>query len=346
MRFFKVGIVAVVVAAIVLLIVLFRPTRREAAFFPMGGIPFKVVAYDRTMLQFDTDMAEVRKRVAELESVFDRFNAGSELSKINKIAAVAPVTVSQDIEQLVELSRKWNKESDGAFDPTVVPLEDLWKQAAESGKLPEEGAVRAARAKTGLDKVSQAGNLRIFFAREGMGLDFGAIAKGLIADSVAKVLTSRGVARGVVDAGGNALAFGEGSFLFGIQDPTAAKRGVLIGTVDVRAGAVITSGNYERYVEIGGKRYSHIIDPHTGRPVDNGLLSATVIGGNGADADALATALMVLGREKGIALIKRLENVKAVLIEETPHGPEVWASASLGQNLKLDGEWSKRLHQF
>jgi len=346
MRFLKFGIITVVVAAIILLIVLFRPTRREATFFPMGGIPFKVVAYGRTMLAFDKDMIAVKKRVAELEALFDRLSDVSELNRLNHDAAVAPFRMSAEMGRIMALSRKWYRDSDGAFDPSIGPLVDLWKSAAKLGHLPSEHVISSARNRVGLDKISQVGADAIFFSRDGMGLDFGAIAKGLIDDEAAKVLQSRRVARGVVDAGGNALAFGEGRFSFGIQDPTASRRGQLMAKVDVPAGAVITSGNYERYVEINGERYSHIIDPRTGRPAENGLISATVIGGNGADADALATAIMVLGREKGIELLKRLGNFEAVLVEKTPQGFEAWISSSLDGKIVFTPPWADKVHSM
>lgn len=335
-------------AAIILMavyVVLFHASRREATFFPMGGIPFKVVAYDRTAFQFYKDMAAVKKSVAELELVFNRFNPESELARINREAAVRPFAMNPNMARIMAFSRKWQKESSGAFDPTVAPLVELWQGAGKTKQVPSEKMISAALSRVGLDKVSQAGVERIFFTHEGMSLDFGAIAKGFINDEIAELLKMRGVRRGVVDAAGNAIAFGDGQFQFGIQDPFA-ERGRLLGTVNVKASAVITSGNYERFVEINGKKYSHIIDPRTGRPVDNGLVSATVIGSSGADADALATALIVLGREKGIELLKRLEKFEAILVEGSAPDFEIWISASLVHKLQLNLGQVERIHEF
>ena len=291
--------VLVVIAA---LIIVMRPRRYEATLYPMGGIPFKMVIYGRNIFRFDADVGAVEKRVAELEAVFNRFNKGSELSRLNRQAAAAPFVVSDDMQRVLSLSRRWYQVSGGVFDPSVVPLIDLWNRAGESGMQPTADEVNAARSLVGLDHVSLVSGDRILFSTEGMGLDFGAIAKGWIVDAAVDLLKQRGVKKGLVEAGGDACAFGGGTFRFGIQDPTAKDR--LIGTVEVGKDAVVTSGHYERFMVIGGKRYSHIIDPSTGRPADNGLVSATVVGGSAADADALATVLMVLGLEEGMELVR------------------------------------------
>ncbi len=343
----KILSVAVVMGAFVLLAFMVMrggPARREAAFFPMGGIPFKVVAYGRSAEEFEADMASVKAQVARLELIFNRFKEGSELHRINSLAGREKIDISDDMQEMLALSREWNEASDKAFDPTVAPLVELWRRAGSEGAMPEAKALYRALEDVGFDKVElESGTIR--FARDGMALDFGAIAKGLIADEIAELLMRRGVARGVIDAGGNALAFGAGSFRFGIQDPMK-ERGVLMGAVDVAMGGAVTSGSYERYVEIEGKRYSHIIDPRTGRPVENGMIAATVIGGTGADADALATALMVLGREQGQTVIKSLKGYDAMMIEHGPDGPIAWVSAGLAPRLMLAKEWDSRVRLF
>ena len=334
-------IVLVVIAA---LLIVMRPRRYEATFYPMGGIPFKIVTYGRNIFEFDSDLNAVEKRVAELEAVFNRYKKGSELSRLNRQAGVAPFVISADMQRVLSLSRRWHRVSGGAFDPSVVPLIDLWKRAGESGRSPTADEVDAARGLVGLDHVSMVSGDRILFATEGMGLDLGAIAKGLIVDAAVDLLRQRGVKKGLVEGGGDAYAFGGGTFRFGIQDPEV--KDALIGTIEVNEGAVVSSGDYERYMVIGDKRYSHIVDPRTGYPADTGLVSATVVGGSAADADALATALMVLGLEKGVELLGRLGGVGAVLIKKGDAGFEVWSSQDLTGRLNLVGDWQGRLHTF
>lgn len=156
----------------------------------------------------------------------------------------------------------------------------------------------------------------------------------------------RGVGRGVIEAGGDAFAFGTGDFRLGIQDPNAKAGEKLMGVVTVSEGAVVTSGDYERYFEIGGKKYSHIVDPRTGHPADRGIVSATVIGGDAADADALATSIMVFGLEGGIALVKDLDGVAALIVKKTESGFDVWSSKSLVPHLELAPEWNRDVREF
>lgn len=347
MRYLKAFVVFGVVVLIAVLIIVGRDSRREETIFPFGGIPLKIVAYDRSSSEFAGDMEAVEARVGELERQFNRHDGESAVSRINREAAITPVEVSGDLAKVFARSFKWHAMSGGAFDPTVVPLIEVWEVAGRSGKEPSAEELGEARGLVGLKEVVLTHDGRMLFAKEGMALDFGAIAKGFIADEVAKLLESRGVRRGVVDVGGNALAFGEGSFTFGVADPRFERQSQeLMGTVDVEDGAVITSGNYERFVTIDGKRYSHIIDPRIGKPIANGLAAVTVIGGKGTDADAMATSLMVLGKDKALELVNATPDVSAILVEHEGDDWCVWASRSLKPKLKLAGSWAEKVHWF
>jgi thiamine biosynthesis lipoprotein len=243
-------------------------------------------------------------------------------------------------------SAKWHRLSDGAFDPSVTPLIQLWKKSGKKGRLPADEEIATAKKRVGFEHIAYTDDGRVLFTKENMFLDFGAIAKGWIADEVAKLLKKRGVKRAIIDAGGNALAFGDGTFAFGIADPRFSGRKELMGSVKVSDGGVVTSGNYERFVSIGDKRYSHIINPKTGRPVDNGLDAVTVIGGSAGDADALATSLMILGKDRSIELLKEFPECEALLIENQGSNWHVWASASLIPRLELAGTWADNVHPF
>ncbi|MFH1830015.1 MAG: FAD:protein FMN transferase [Pseudomonadota bacterium] len=346
MKLLKISIVIGIVIGIAVLILVSRSRRQEAVFYPMGGIPFKVVAYGRSASEFRDDMEAVKARVAALEHVFSRYDAYSELTKINQAGTVVPIEVSPDLFSILMSSGKWHVLSKGAFDPSVTPLIELWKNAEKTKSLPTDEEVANARKRVGFKYISYTDDGRVLFTKQGMALDFGAIAKGWIADEVAKLLKKRGVKRAIIDAGGNALTFGDGTFTFGIADPRFSGRKELMGTVDVSEGGVVTSGNYERFVTIDGKRYSHIIDPRTGRPVNNGLVAATVIGGTGTDADALATSIMVLGKEGATKLLKQLPECKALLVEKKDGIWHVWASFSLLSRLRLSGMWADNVHTF
>lgn len=346
MKSLKLSIVIGLAIGVVVLLLVIREKQREAVFYPMGGIPFKIVAYGRSASEFRDDMAAVKERVFELERVFNRFDGTSELSRINGAETVAPLYVSPDLFSILLDSAKWHRLSHGAFDPSVTPLIELWKRSGQTGRLPADEEIATAKKRVGFEHISYTDDGRVLFTKEDMSLDFGAIAKGWIADEVAKLLKKRGVKRAIIDAGGNALAFGDGTFTFGIADPRFSGRKELMGTVKVSDGGVVTSGNYERFVTIGDKRYSHIINPETGRPVNNGLTAVTVIGGSASDADALATSLMILGKDRSIELLKEFPECEALLVANKDGVWHVFASASLLPRLRLAGPWADNVHSF
>lgn len=322
------------------------PRRQTSTFYPVGGIPFKIVAYNRTYSEFQKDMDAAKVRVAQLSSIFDGHSAGSELSRLNEEAGIHPFAMSPQMARVFELSRKWQKETGGTFDPTVGPLVDLWKVAGEKGVLPAEKEIAAVRKKVGLNFVSSTADGKILFTRDGMNLDLGAIAKGAIVDVVADLLKSRGVKRGVVEAGGDVLAFGDGEFELGIADPVDAAGEMLIGKIKMKEGGMATSEKNRHFVEIGGRKYSGIIDPRSGRPVEDALIGTTVIGGTSADAGALAAALMAMGLRDGMDAVRKLDWAKAVFITEGRSANDIWISGDLVPRIKLAPAWSARVHIF
>lgn len=322
------------------------PHRHEATFYPMGGIPFKVIAYGRNYFQFDRDLAAVEGRVGRLRNIFDIHDEESELSILNEDASIGMFWPSEDISRVIEMSRRWHRNSGGAFDPSILPVLRLWKEAARRGVLPGDIEISDALQLVDLDRVESVDFGKLRFATAGMGLDFGGIAKGYIVDEAVAVLKSRGVVRGVIEAGGDAYAFGDGEFKFGIRDPTVKSADAIIGSVMVPEGAIATSGDYERYAEIGGRRFSHIVDPRSGWPVENEIASVTIIGGSAADADALATAVMVLGLGAGRDLIARLPEYRAVIIVRSGDGYDIYAFADIVSSLSLVDEWKRNLKPF
>jgi thiamine biosynthesis lipoprotein len=159
----------------------------------------------------------------------------------------------------------------------------------------------------------------VFLKRQGMKLDLGAIAKGYAADEAVKIAAEAGVKRAVIDLGGNIFAYGEKQggqpWRVGLQDPREG-RGEYLGILDVKNKTVVTSGVYERFFEDAGKRYHHILSTGIGRPVENGLLSVTIITEHSIDADALSTSVFALGYERGRALIESLPGMEAVFVFE------------------------------
>jgi len=239
---------------------------------------------------------------------------------INEQAGIAPVNVRADLLDVLERALHYAALSNGAFDPTVGPLVQLWGIGTDLQRVPgDEEVARALELVNWRDVVIDRKAGTAFLLRPGMALDLGAIAKGYAGDEAARIAQEANVPRAIFDLGGNIVALGwrdqKKSLLWriGIQNPLSG-RGTYIGVVTVHDASVVTSGVYERYFESEGKRYHHILSTANGRPVENGLLSVTMVTAGSTDADALSTAVFTLGFERGKALIDSIPEAEAIFI--------------------------------
>lgn len=250
----------------------------------------------------------------------------SEVARINRNAGIAPVEVSADLIEVLERALYYAELSGGAFDPTIGPLVALWGigSGTSAGRIPDEAEIAGALALVDWrDLVIDRQRGTAFLKYQGMALDLGAIAKGYAADEAARLAREGGVRRGIFDLGGNILALGgrdgkrgeETPWRIGVQNPLD-ERGAYIGVLSVRDKSIVTSGIYERYFEADGRRYHHILSSGDGYPVNNGLLSVTIVAGRSIDADGLSTAVFALGYEEGRALIETLPDTEAIFIFE------------------------------
>ncbi|NQT18567.1 MAG: FAD:protein FMN transferase [Planctomycetes bacterium] len=276
-------------------------------------------------------------KIDRVDSLMSTYRADSEISKVNRVAGAEPVPLSDEMLEVLELSAKYSELSGGAFDVTVAPLMKLWKTAERNGAIPDAAALEAALEPVGYRNItldSQARTVR--FAKPLTKLDLGGIAKGYAVDLALAELAGRGITAGLVNAGGDIATLGgppeTGAWRIGIQKPDRRNER-LPDVVHLTTGAVATSGDYERFVEIGGRRFSHIKDPRTGMPVEK-IYSVTVIAPNATAADALATACSVLGPAHGIKLAARLDDVEVMYIIASDAGPAVTKSEGFDQYLK------------
>lgn len=260
--------------------------------------------------------------IDEIESKMSVSKPGSEVGAINARAGVEPVEVSAETFFVVEQSLEYSEISGGKFDITVQPLVDLWGIGTEPPRVPDNVEIAEAVALIGSDDVElDRNNKTVYLRRLGMAIDLGGIAKGYAADLVEEYLRTNGMTRGILNFGGNIIAFGDKPgdkpggvpWVIGIQDPFDS-RGVPIGTVELAEGAVVTSGIYERYFEYAGRRYHHILDPDTGYPVDNELVSITIIGESGIEADAFSTLIFALGARNGADLLESIPSIEGIFI--------------------------------
>ena len=236
--------------------------------------------------------------ISRVEGVFSAYRDESEISRINRLRQGEPLRISAEAFSLIEESLYYSARTEGAFDITVGPLVKLWSQARSAGREPAEDEIKAAMAKVGyknvfLDRMASS----ITLGKSDMALDMGGVAKGYAADRAVKVLRDNGIKDAIVDCGGDIFCIGQRQpgrpWKVGVRHPR--KKGGLLMEIELKDKAIDTSGDYEKFFMLNGRRYSHIIDPRTGYPADEGAISATVVSDKGSVADILATALCVLG---------------------------------------------------
>jgi thiamine biosynthesis lipoprotein len=263
-------------------------------------------------------------RIAQLDGIMSDYRPTSELMQLCKRAGGAPVKVSDDLWTVLVKAQDVARRSDGAFDVTVGPLVKLWRRARRTQQLPAEAELQRARDLVGIDKLRlHRQEQSVQLLKAGMLLDLGGIAKGYTADEVLKTLAQRGIRRALVAAGGDVA----------VSEPPPGSAGWSIAIAPLEAAqqperplllkqaAVSTSGDAEQFVDIGGVRYSHIVDPHTGLGLV-GRMSATVVARHGIDADSLTKVVAILGAERGLALVDELPEVAARLVTKTEKGEQ------------------------
>ena len=242
-----------------------------------------------------------------------------ELARVNEHAASQAVAVSEDLFAAVQAGVEWRERSLGAFDITISPLLQHWRRCAGANRLPTDKELARLRTLVGVERIAVDPAARtIRFPAPGMHIDLGGLGKGFCVREVVKTLQQHGVSNALVAVGGDIYALGNrpggGPWRIGVRDPRQPESpSAILTTVALTNRAVSTSGNYERFVTIQGQRYSHIIDPRTGRAADN-VPSVTVIGLDTVTTDVLGTALSVLGVEEGLRLVESMPEVEALFV--------------------------------
>jgi thiamine biosynthesis lipoprotein len=251
--------------------------------------------------------------VRRIESRYSRYRGDSELARINKVAATGgSIGIDAEKAGLIAYAKACFAKSNGAFDITSGLLRGAWDFSASC--LPYQGSIDSVLPSIGLDKVTLA-NDSLYFARSGMELDFGGLAKEYAADRAAEVCVGLGARHGFIDLSGDIRVIGSQPdglpWRIGIRHPRDAD--TLAAEITLSSGALATSGDYERFIEVDGRRYCHILDPRTGWPAQ-GLSSVTVISDRCLVAGSLSTAAMVKGKE-GVAWLQGL-GVRHIVIGE------------------------------
>jgi thiamine biosynthesis lipoprotein len=274
---------------------------------------YTIDAYAADANTLPRTLEEALDEVDRIDRLMSHYKRESPLSRVNREAAASPVVVEPELFDFIAKSIGYSRESSGAFDITVGPLMKAWGFFGGEGRLASDRDVAAARQLVGSSHVildSQRHTIR--FDRPGVELDLGGIAKGYAVDRVVELLRAAGVTAALVSAGGSTI-YGLGAppnhhgWIVSIQDPTDSRR--VARDVELRDRALSVAGSSEKSFEVDGVRYSHIMDPRTGRPVQ-GVLSVAVITKTGTEGDALDDAFVVLGPDRSRRYLKRLQDVE------------------------------------
>ena len=259
------------------------------------------------------------KEIQRIEKKLTTFSNDSETAKINEMAGIKAVEVSLETIELIERSIKISQITQGAFDITYGSIDKkLWNFDDKMKALPDkETAKKMVRLINYRNIIIDKKESTVFLKEKGMRIGFGGIGKGYAAEMAKKVMRSLGVTSGIVNASGDLTTWGtqpDGKpWTIGIANPNAAHQ--VFSYLTLTDMAVATSGNYEKYIMIGGKKYSHTIHPKTGLPV-TGIKSVTIITPNAEVADAMATPVTIMGIEAGLDMINQINSIEAIIIDD------------------------------
>lgn len=274
----------------------------------------QIVSHDRALAEKGLDRVE--DVFTEIDRLTDRFDAASEVSEINQSAGIRPVQVSEDVLAMVQISVEWSDKTEGAFNILIGSAMDLWGFGSDHPSIPSsEQLARALEKSEWQQIVTDASKSTVYLPQAGMVMDLGGIAKGYATDKAVAALRELNIENALINAGGNVYALGtraDGTlWKVGVQDPRNPQ-----GIAAVLEGdncALVSSGDYERYFEVDGVHYHHILDPQTGSPA-RASTGTTVIMESSTVADILSTALFIKGPARGIQMADSWPEVKAVMI--------------------------------
>ncbi|WP_026978364.1 FAD:protein FMN transferase [Flavobacterium tegetincola] len=277
-----------------------------------------------TVVSSDPDFAETQIQIAiteiqRIEALFTTYNSNSQTALINENAGIQPVKVDREVFDLIHRSLHISKITQGAFDISYGSIDkSLWNFDKTMTTLPStEEALKMVHLIDYTNIILNSENQTVFLKEKGMRIGFGGIGKGYAAEMAKKLLLNNGVQNGIINASGDLTAWGfqpNGKpWTIGIANPNLPENA--FSYLEISNKAIATSGNYEKFVTIKGKKYSHTIDPKTGLPI-TGIKSVTVISNNAEFADAMATPIAVMGIENGLYLVDQLPDLYCIIIDD------------------------------
>ena len=275
-----------------------------------------VVETKKSRAQYLIDVAI--SEISRIERLISSWDKNSQTSLINYNAGIKPVKVDKELFQLISRAKKISKLTQGAFDISYAAMDNLWYFDREMSKVPNNSQIKESVSKIGYRNIIlNEEDLTVFLKFKGMKIGFGAIGKGYAADKAKEILIKNNVKSGIINASGDLTAWGQKpsgkDWMVAIVNPINKNK--VFSWLPIRNSSIVTSGNYEKFITINGKIYSHIIDPRTGYPID-GIRSVTIISKQAELADALATSVFILGVDVGLNMINQLPGIDCVIIDD------------------------------
>lgn len=282
------------------------------------GSRFEITIVDKNNADANKNIDVAINEISRIEKIISSWDPTSQTTKINKNAGVQAVKVSSELFNLIKRSIAISKLTDGAFDITYASMDRIWKFDGSMKSFPSKEKIKKSVAKVGFQNIVLNENeSSVFLKLKGMKIGFGAIGKGYAADKAKELLINRGVKSGIINASGDMNTWGKQpdgtDWQVAITNPLNKKNA--FGLLPIKDGAVVTSGNYEKFVFFNNKRYTHIINPKTGYP-SSGIISVTVFAPKAELADALATSIFVMGKEVGLDRINQLPKIECIIIDD------------------------------
>ena len=303
---------------IVLLPVSFGQLKEVSKSLILMGTSFEISAvHEDEQTAWDGINAGIDE-IKRIEKLISSWDVESQTSDINRNAGVKPVVVDKELYNLIYRCIKVSDLTNGAFDISFASMDRIWNFDGQVHHAPSPPAIQAAKEKIDYTKIELSReDVSVYLQESGMKIGFGGIGKGYAANRAKSIMTNMGIKNGVVNASGDLMAWGKRAdgtpWKIGITDPKDHSK--MIAWLEVNDGSVVTSGNYEKFLIMNGKRYAHIIDPRTGFPV-SGIKSVTIVCPDPELGDALATAVFVMGVDAGMELINDLKGVEVLIVND------------------------------
>ena len=283
------------------------------------GNRFEITVVGNDLLWSDERIADAVEEIKRIEKLFTTFDESSQTNLINRNAGITPVKVDKEVYDLVERSKKISTLTQGAFDITYGSIDKrLWNFDKTMTSLPDpQTAKQLVRLINYRNVILDEKNCSVFLKEKGMRIGFGGIGKGYAAEKAKFLLQQKGVKNGIINAAGDLTAWGHQPngkpWTIGIADPDTKRQA--FSFLEITNTSIATSGNYEKFILIDGKKYSHTIDPKTGLPV-RGIKSVTIICPNAEIADAMATPVMIMGIKTGLDMLNQMKGIAGIIIDD------------------------------